>query len=107
MVETSKKEVLQPNVTASRTAEHNQEKRYFYSSSLSASIGTPVAYSSSFINSDVQSVAYDSSLFRTFYQGVSLTRDNTIDGKEPVEITITSPTTLISQEPGESPLIVE
>ena len=91
-------EVLQPNVTASRTAEHNQEKRYFYSSSLSASIGTPVAYSSSFINSDVQSVAYDSSLFRTFYQGVSLTRDNTIDGKEPIEVNQVSPTTIVTQD---------
>ena len=35
---------------------------------------------------------------------ITLTKKNTIDGKEPVEITITSPTTLVSQEPGESPL---
>ena len=52
-------------------------------------------------------MAKDSSLFRVYYKPVTLTKKNTIDGKEPVEITLTSPTTLISQEPGESPLIVE
>ena len=91
-------EVLQPNVTASRTAEINEEKRYFYSSSLSASIGTSVAYSHSFVESDIQSVAHDSSLFRTFYIGTKLTRDNTIDGKEPIEVNQVSPTTIVTQD---------
>jgi len=52
-------------------------------------------------------MAKDSSLFRVYYKPVTLSKDNTIDGKEPVEIILTSPTVLISQEPGESPLIVE
>ena len=91
-------EVLQPNITASRTSEVNEEKRYFYSSSLSASIGTSVAYSHSFVESDFQSVAHDSSLFRTFYIGTKLTRDNTIDGKEPIEVNQVSPTTIVTQD---------
>ena len=91
-------EVLQPNLTASRTSENNEEKRYFYSSSLSASIGTSVAYSHSFVTSDIQSVAYDSPLFRTFYLGTTLTRDNTIDGKEPIEVNQVSPTTIVTQD---------
>jgi len=91
-------EVLQPNITASRTSENNQEAVFFYSSSLSASIGTTLSYSSSFINSDVQSVAYDSPLFRTFYLGTKLTRDNTIDGKEPIEVNQVSPTTIVTQD---------
>ena len=46
-------------------------------------------------------------LFRLFYKGQLLTKDNTIDGGDPVEITITSPTKLVTQEPGESKLKVE
>ena len=91
-------ETLQPNLTASRAAENNQEEVFFYSSSLSASIGESVAYSSSFITSDLQSIAYDSPLFRTFYLGTKLTRDNTIDGKEPIEINQVSPTTIVTQD---------
>jgi len=91
-------ETLQPNLTASRAAENNQEEVFFYSSSLSASIGESVAYSSSFITSDLQSIAYDSPLFRTFYLGTTLTRDNTIDGKEPIEINQVSPTTIVTQD---------
>ena len=36
-----------------------------------------------------------------------LTKENTIDGLEPVEITITTPTKLVTQEPGDSKLKVE
>ena len=91
-------ETLQPNLTASRVSENNEEKVFFYSSSYSASIGTTLSYSSSFITSDVQSVAYDSPLFRTFYLGTKLTRDNTIDGKEPIEVNQVSPTSIVTQD---------
>ena len=64
-------------------------------------------YSASFEPAEFQSAAYESTLFRTFVQGDILTKDNTIDGKDPVEITITSPTRLVTQEPGESKLKVE
>ena len=91
-------ETLQPNLTASRVSENNEEKVFFYSSSYSASIGTTLSYSSSFITSDVQSVASDSPLFRTFYLGTKLTRDNTIDGKEPIEVNQVSPTSIVTQD---------
>jgi len=100
-------EVLQPNLTSSRFAENNEETRYFYSSSYSASIGTTLAYSSSRVKSDVQSIAHDSSLFRTFYQGVLLTKDNTIDGKEPIEVNQVAPTTIVTQDSDISKLRTE
>ena len=125
-------EVLQPVITGSRLAEHNQEKVFFYSSSLSASLG--IHYSSSFVPSEHQSVYYDTRLFRSFVGG-SVTRDdgqtshptsskspfigsvtigsgqltvqsNTFDGGEPVETTTTTPTQLITKEPGDSKLKV-
>ena len=100
-------EVLQPNISQSRFAEVNEEKVYFYSSSKSASIGPTLAYSSSFDKSEFQSVAYDSSLFRTFYQGVTLTRENTIDGKEPIEVNQVAPTTIVTQDSDISKLRTE
>ena len=74
---------------------------------MSASIGTSVAYSHSFVESDIQSIAHDSSLFRAFYIGTKLTRDNTIDGNEPVEITAVAPTVLKTQDSDTSKLKVE
>ena len=98
-------EATQPFISSSRISEHNEEKRLFYSSSLSASLEKP--YSASFHPTEFESMANTSPLFRVYYKPITLTKKNTIDGKEPVEITITSPTTLISQEPGESPLKVD
>ena len=98
-------EATQPFISSSRLSEKNQEKRLFYSSSLSASLNKP--YSASFHPTEFESMANTSPLFRVYYKPITLTKKNTIDGKEPVEITITSPSTLVSQEPGESPLIVE
>jgi len=98
-------ETIQPFISSSRISEHNQEKRLFYSSSLSASLEKP--YSASFHPTEFESMANTSPLFRVYYKPITLTKKNTIDGKEPVEITITSPTTLVSQEPGESPLKVD
>jgi hypothetical protein len=100
---------------------------------LSASRG--LHYSSSFVPSEHQSVYYDSRLFRSFIGG-SVTRDdgqtshptsskspfigsvtignaqlseasNTFDGGEPVETTTTTPTQVITKEPGDSKLKVE
>ena len=53
------------------------------------------------------SKAYESTLFRTFVKGELLTKDNTIDGKDPIETTITTPTRLVTQELSESKLKVE
>ena len=45
-----------------------------------------------------QMMIYESTLFRTFVKGELLTKDNTIDGKDPIETTITTPTRLVTQE---------
>jgi hypothetical protein len=98
-------DTLQPYISSSRLAEHNEIRYKNYASSQDAYTDTPL--SSSFEPAEYQSMAYDSKLFRLFYQGQLLTKDNTIDGKDPVEITITSPTRLVTQEPGDSKLKVE
>ena len=95
----------------------NEIKKPYYTSSLSVSIANGYGlhtryngmyqYSASFEQAPFQSAAYESTLFRTFVQGEILTKDNTIDGLEPIEITITTPTKLVTQEPGESKLKVE
>tara|TARA_B100001094_G_C18195830_1_gene810808 strand:- start:6540 stop:11420 length:4881 start_codon:yes stop_codon:yes gene_type:complete len=104
-IELTFEETFQPFVSSSRISEHNEEKRLFFATEADAAINNP--NSSSFHPSEHQSVAYESSLFRLFYKQELLTKNNTIDGKEPVEITITSPTKLVTQEPGDSKLKVD
>ena len=98
-------ETLQPFISSSRISEHNEIKYKNYASPQDAYTDTPL--SSSFEPAEYQSMAYDSKLFRLFYKGLLLTKKNTIDGGDPVEITITSPTKLVTQEPGDSKLKVE
>ena len=110
---------LQVFVSGSRISEHNEIEVPFYTSSLSVSEANGYGdfpqyknngnyqYSSSFEPTDIQSMAYDGNLFRAFVQGTLLTKDNTIDGNEPVEITITSPGKLVTQNSGESKLKVD
>ena len=43
----------------------------------------------------------------SFYKGQTLTKDDTIDGGGPVEVTVTSPTRLVTQDSGESKLKVD
>jgi len=100
-------EALQPNITGSRLSEKNQVEQFFYSSSFSASIGPTLSYSSSFDKSEFESMAESTNLFRAFVQGTLLTRDNTIDGGEPVEITEVAPTVLKTQDSETAKLKVE
>jgi hypothetical protein len=110
-------EAVQPFITASRLSEHNDIKVPYYTSSLSDSIAKGYGYhteyngnyqfSASYERSSYTSVALDSSLFRLFYKGSNLTKSNTMDGLDPVEITITTPSRLVTQEPGDSKLKVE
>ena len=112
-------DLVQVFVSSSRESEHNEEKMPFYTSSLSISTANGYGdnpryikngnyqYSSSFVASEHQSIAYDTTLFRAFYKGQTLTKDNTIDGGEPVEVTVTSPTRLVTQDSGESKLKVD
>ena len=100
-------EVLQPNVSGSRLSEKSQVREYFYSSSLSASIGPSVAYSSSFKASEFESMAVSTNLFRAFYKGIILTRDNSIDGEEPIIVNEVAPTVLKTQDSDTSKLRTE
>ena len=100
-------ETLQPNITGSRLSDKNEVEQFFYSSSFSASIGPTLSYSSSFDKSEFSSMAETTNLFRAFYQGTLLTRDNTIDGGEPVEITEVAPTVLKTQDSDTAKLKVE
>ena len=100
-------ETLQPNITGSRLSEKNQVEKFFYSSSYSASVGPTLSYSSSFDKSEFASMAETTNLFRAFYQGTLLTRDNTIDGGEPVEINEVAPTVLKTQDSDTAKLKVE
>ena len=100
-------ETLQPNISGGRLSEKNEVEQFFYSSSFSASIGPTLSYSSSFDKSDVSSMAETTNLFRAFVQGTLLTRDNTLDGGEPVEITEVAPTVLKTQDSDTSKLKVE
>ena len=89
-------ETLQPNITASRISERNQIQRFFYATPKDALINNP--NSSSFEPAEFQSMAYDSSLFRLFVEGIKITRDNSIDGEEPVIVNEVAPTLLKTKD---------
>ena len=101
------KETLQPFVSASRLSRFNQVREYYYSSSLSASVGSTLAYSSSFIPTDLEPYHKDTISDRLFYLGTKTNRLTDVTGEDPVEITFTSPTELTTQQPGESKLRVD
>jgi hypothetical protein len=96
-------EALEPYVSGSRISEHSMAQVYFYSSSLSQS--RDLYYSSSFTPASYN-VLMSRATENLFYIGCKQTKDTTPDEGLPVEITITSPTTLITKEPGDSKLRV-
>lgn len=98
-------EGLQPYVSHSRLSEHNYIKEYYYSSSYSQSVNN--YYSSSLYRARYQGLSYNISMRRLYFEGCTQTKDTTPDSKNPVEVTITSPTELITKEPGESKLAVK
>jgi len=98
------REVLQPNISGSRISEHNFERRFFYTTQASASLDN--FYSSSFVRSDKQSLYQDNQMFRLVYQGSQQTKKTTLDKLDPVTVVLTSPTTLVTKETGESKLDV-
>ena len=101
------KETIQPFISGSRLSVFNQVREYYYSSSYSASVGSTLAYSSSFEPTDLEPYYKDSISGRLFYEGTKTNRLTDIDGEDPVQITFTSPTSLTTQQPGESKLRVE
>ena len=108
-------ETLQPNISSSVLSEHNYEYRFFYTNQTSASADHGYVWdtersnyqSRSLVRSEVQSVGYDNSYFRLAYGGCIQTKKSTLDLESPVSIVITSPTTLVTQDPGESKLRVK
>jgi hypothetical protein len=109
------REALQPNISSSVLSEHNFEYRFFYTNQTSASADHGYIWdternnyqSRSLVRSEVQSVGYDNSYFRLAYGGSIQTKRTTLDLENPVSITVTSPTTLVTQDPGESKLRVK
>ena len=98
------REVLQPNISGSRISEHNFERRFFYTTQASASVDN--YFSSSLVRSDKQSLYQDNQMFRLVYQGSQQTKKTTLDKLDPVTVVLTSPTTLVTKETGESKLDV-
>ncbi len=98
------REALQPNISGSRISEHNFERRFFYTTQASASVNN--YFSSSLVRSDKQSLYQDNQMFRLVYQGSLQTKKTTLDKLDPVTVVLTSPTTLVTKETGESKLDV-
>ena len=102
-----------PVISGSRLSEKNEEEEFFFSSALNASLARRApsakfyANSSSFKKSEFESVADSNNLFRSFYQGTQATRDNSIDGKDPIEVILTAPTTLVTQQGDDAKLRVK
>jgi hypothetical protein len=107
-------EVVQPIIQTNVQSDFNVEIEYFYSSSLSASLG--LYYSSSFVNTDLDTATtyVSTGPENLFYVGCEQTDDstvtntgNTYDNQSPaVEVTITSPTTLVTTSDPDTPLDV-
>ena len=96
-------EVLQPIITGSRMIGRNQKLRKFFSTAASHSADN--YHSSSWKNVDLDNKAEENqALFNMLYAGVKNTKKTTIDGELPVEIIITAPTKLVTQETAESTL---
>ena len=96
-------EVIQPSISGSVLRFYNQKSMKFYSTEFSASINN--FFSESFFFADVDNLANENqAIFNSYYAGVKNTKKTTQDGGEPVEVIITSPTKLVTKEPGDSSL---
>ena len=107
-------EAVQPFISASRLSTTNRIRTFFYgslsdsiSAGFGASYGIPgnlFVISSSLDRTDLESLAENTIQEKLFYEGVKLNKNTSKDGKDPVEITFTAPTKLVTQEPGKSRL---
>jgi len=97
---------LQPNVSSSRLNPLKGRIKLFYSSEYSASIESPSSFS--YEPAEVN-VPADSStaMRRLFFEGVKNTKFTTQDGLDAVEVQLTSPTRIVTKEPGDSKLDIE
>ena len=110
-------EVEPPFISGSRKSEYHMVETYFYNSKNSFYRGGNMnikdharfhSNSSSLKPAEITPL-YESStgLRNLFFDGCKLTDDGTTDGKEVIEVTITSPTILTTKESGDSKLSVE
>ena len=107
-------EVVMPRVLNNVESEFNREVEHYYSSSLSASLG--IYYSSSFKTTDLDN-RWDEAIGtdRLFYLGCVQTDDTTIsdavnrwrDNTPAVEVTLTSPTVLVTTDDATTQLDVQ
>ena len=96
-------EFQQPSISGSRLHYRNQKLAKFYSTPYSASIDN--YHSSSWYPVDIDNLAEErQALFNSYYAGVKNTLRTTQDGGPPIEVTITSPTKLVTKDEGESTL---
>jgi hypothetical protein len=98
-------EGVEPYVSGSRISARNYIREYFYSSAISMSVDN--YHSSSLYRAPYNTINYSTPIMRLYYEGCVQTKETTPDGGLPVEVTITSPTELITKEPGESKLAVK
>jgi hypothetical protein len=102
-----------PIISGSRISEQNQVTKLFFNSVSNANkareSGNPIFYanSSSFEPTDLESIAVSTQLFRSFYIGTKLTKSNSFDGKDPIEVTIVAPTRVMTQDSDLSKLRTE
>ena len=104
-------EVIQPQITGSILSPHNLETKYYYSSSVSRSLN--LYYSSSAIRSTIDH-KYDqfSALANLMFEGCKQTSATTVLNSyagnfDPVETSDTTPTRIVSQDPGKSQLRID
>jgi hypothetical protein len=97
-------EVIQPNITASRLSTHNQEYKFYYTSSVEFDKSVKILpdrsvnfYSSYSLHPSDLDPEYDKilALNRSFYEGVKNTIGTTIDGDYPIIIRSTAPTVVV------------
>jgi len=97
---------IQANISSSRLNPLKGRIKLYYSSQISASMETPSSFS--YEPAEVN-VPADSStaMRRLFFEGVKNTKFTTQDGLEAVEVKLTSPTRIVTKEPGDSKLDIE
>ena len=97
---------LQPIVSGSRINPLKSKIKLFYSSQFSASMHMPSSFSYEAVDINVPAES-STAMRRLFFEGILNTKLTTQDGLEPVEIKLTSPTRIVTKEPGDSKLDIE
>jgi len=97
---------LQPNITSSRLNPLKGRIKLYYSSKMSASLDMPSSFSYEPAEINVPSDS-STAMRRLFFEGIKNTKFTTQDGLEAVEVKLTSPTRIVTKEPGDSKLDIE